>query len=818
MIPILQNNRNYLLINRSCLFDAEYYLLKNPDVRRADVNPLMHFLKHGWKEGRNPSAYFDVKYYMLTYPDVQEAKVNPLFHYLRFGWREGRNPSKNFHNNKYLEAYPDVQRRNQNPLDHYLKRGKGLGYKAFSVDEIVDLSQAQPQPSEEKIFDIDQYITDLADNAPVTRELRLADRNLISVIVTSYNHEKYIQQCMESILMQKGNFNVEIVIGDDCSTDGTMSILETYSEKYPKLIRILPNTTNLGITKNLKRCFDFCTGNFIAICEGDDYWIDEYKLQKQMVRLEKDKDLSMCFSPIILFFEDTQKFEPYIKPCGEIEKITSTDLIEFNYIGNFSCCMYRKRAIQKLPEGIFDLFAVDWIINISCGEVGDIGYLADYMSVYRKHRSGAWTGLPQHGRRSRLLQLVDEYDKVLNYRLHDSFLAYKEIIINETKDAKDLLILDTVFPHPLSPFRFQEFTSLLDSFPNSVVYTTGEDLNALHESRSIDEVIRSFEKTRPDLTGRTVTTERGSSSYNGYLAYVVFHYNMMIFLDGLENSQIPFIFTLYPGGSFEVDDPESDSVLHRIFNSSLFRKVIVTQKLTYDYLIKKDFCRPDQIEFIYGVVTPINMLEKPISKKYYGMDKSTLDICFVAHKYMAMGIDKGYDIFIDVAKNLSKLFDDVNFHVVGSFDETDLPIEELDGRITFYGLKTSEWLCDFYQNQDIILSPNVPFVVHPGSFDGFPTASCTEAGANGVVILCTDSLGLNIRFTDCKDIVLIPHDADKITKIISRLRDDPAKIAEISMNGARKIREIYSYENQIIPRINLIQSLLDKEKTTEIPN
>jgi glycosyltransferase involved in cell wall biosynthesis len=811
MNQILQPYRVHSLIKRSGLFDAEYYLLNNPDVRRADVNPLTHFVKVGWKEGRNPSEYFDICYYMQTYPDIQKAGVNPLFHYLKFGWHEGRNPSKLFDGNKYIEAYPDVRLSKQNPLVHFLQCGKSQGHTSFPVDEIAETPQTQF--AKEEAFDIDQYLSYLEEHAPAIDTVKIADRKKISVIVTAFNHEKFIEQCLESILLQKGNFNMEILVGDDCSTDGSQTILEGYLEKFPQLIRILPTTANLGITKNLKRCFDACSGDYIAICEGDDYWIDPYKLQKQMDRLEKDPDLSMCFSPIILFFEETKRFEPFTKPKkSEKETITSEDLIEYNYIGNFSCCMYRSSTINKLPEGLFDLYAVDWMINISCSEIGDIGYLEDYMSVYRKHRSGAWSGLPQFRRSTRLLQLVDDYDKVLSFRLHDEFLRFKEIIIYAIKNIKDLLILDTVFPHPLSPFRYQEFTSLLEKFSNSVVLTTGEDLNALREDRPLEEVIKEFEIVHPDLAGRTVATSHDVSPNVGYLAYVVFQYNMMVFLAALEKSQIPFIFTLYPGGSFEVNVPESDSVLKRIFNSPLFRKVIVTQKLTYDYLIRKAFCNPDQIEFIYGVVTPLEMLEKPIVKKYYGVDKRTLDICFVAHKYMAKGIDKGYDVFIEVAKNIVNLYDDVNFHVVGSFDECDLPIEGLEGRIAFYGLQKSEWFYEFYQNQDIILSPNVPFVVHNGSFDGFPTASCTEAGANGVAILCTDSLEQNIKFTDWEDLVLIPHDAEKITEIISRLRADPVKLSEISKNGARIIKEVYSYENQIAPRINLIQDQLDTEK------
>src|SRR5690349_4970838 len=96
----------------------------------------------------------------------------------------------------------------------------------------------------------------------------------INVIVTTYNHEKYIAQCLESILEQKGDFEIEVIVGDDCSTDGTRKIVEGFGARHPNIISVLPKGENLGITKNLKRCLDACTGEYIAICEGDDYWTD----------------------------------------------------------------------------------------------------------------------------------------------------------------------------------------------------------------------------------------------------------------------------------------------------------------------------------------------------------------------------------------------------------------------------------------------------------------------------------------------------------------------------------------------------------------
>ena len=164
----------------------------------------------------------------------------------------------------------------------------------------------------------------------------------ISVIVTSFNHEKYITQCLESILSQTGDFDMEIIIGDDCSTDNTRTIAQYFEEKYPQIITVLPPGPNLGITKNLKRCLEACSGDYVAICEGDDYWTDTNKLQKQKKFLDSHPDYSMCFSAIMIYFEDQNRFEPHHDQLLLSKNILSTeDLIQQNYIGNFSCCMYR---------------------------------------------------------------------------------------------------------------------------------------------------------------------------------------------------------------------------------------------------------------------------------------------------------------------------------------------------------------------------------------------------------------------------------------------------------------------------------------------
>ena len=301
-------------------------------------------------------------------------------------------------------------------------------------------------------------------------------------------------------------------------------------------------------------------------------------------------------------------------------------------------------------------------------------------------------------------------------------------------------------------------------------------------------------------------TKEKLREFRNKIAIITFLQNTKKNLEIIEKYQIPFIFTLYPGGGFILNNEESDEKLRSIFKSKYFRKVIVTQKITYDYLIKNKFCKEEEIEFIYGIVTPENILQTNIENKvYYKKGKETFDLCFVAHKYCEKGIDKGYDLFIDVAKKMSKKHRNIKFHVVGGFDENDIDITEIKDKIKFYGIQSSEELINLYKNMDVIISPNRPFKLSKGSFDGFPTGSCTEAMINKVVLMCSDELKLNTKFEDGKEIIIIKTETDDIVEKVENLYKNPNKIVEIANNGRKKALKVYSKRNQILPRIKAIR-------------
>jgi len=263
------------------------------------------------------------------------------------------------------------------------------------------------------------------------------------------------------------------------------------------------------------------------------------------------------------------------------------------------------------------------------------------------------------------------------------------------------------------------------------------------------------------------------------------------------------------GGGFSLGDKDSDRKLRRVLSSPSFRKVIVTQKISYDYLVEQGLCPPDKIDFIYGGVLSSHLLANKTQDKQRFLDsKSTFDICFVAHKYTQWGTDKGYDIFIEVAKLLSKACKEIVFHVVGPFDASDIDVIGIEDKIRFHGTRYTDFFPDFYANMDIILSPNRSFVLSPGSFDGFPTGACVEAGLCGVAVFCTDPLKQNIKFKDGEEIVIVQTNVQEICDQVQHFYHRPEELYWLSSQGQQAFRKVFDLSAQMQPRIDILSSLL----------
>jgi glycosyltransferase involved in cell wall biosynthesis len=175
------------------------------------------------------------------------------------------------------------------------------------------------------------------------------DNVMVSVCMITYNHEPFISQAIEGVLMQQSNFFFELVIGEDCSTDSTWEICEGYAQKHPEIIRLLPSERNLGMMPNFVRTLDICTGKYIALCEGDDYWIDPYKLQKQVDFLEENPDYGLVHSECNFYYQKNSKL---IRSWNKKSKSDIPNgyifeqLLVDNFIKTLTVC-FRRELIQN---------------------------------------------------------------------------------------------------------------------------------------------------------------------------------------------------------------------------------------------------------------------------------------------------------------------------------------------------------------------------------------------------------------------------------------------------------------------------------------
>jgi glycosyltransferase involved in cell wall biosynthesis len=221
-----------------------------------------------------------------------------------------------------------------------------------------------------------------------------ADRPKVSVAMITYNHERFVAQAVESVLMQRASFDYELVIGEDASDDATPDIVQRYQQTHPGIIRLVTSERNVGMVRNLARTIEACRGEYIALLEGDDYWTSPEKLEVQVACLDADRSAITCFHNVLQIPEDgghEPRFQnsPDQKPISELR-----DLLERNFIATCSA-MFRAGAVGRFPEWFFALPWGDWPLHVLNARQGSIRYIDQVMGVYRVHPNGAWRRMSQ---------------------------------------------------------------------------------------------------------------------------------------------------------------------------------------------------------------------------------------------------------------------------------------------------------------------------------------------------------------------------------------------------------------------------------------
>jgi len=244
----------------------------------------------------------------------------------------------------------------------------------------------------------------------------------VSVCIITFNQEAFIAQAVESALAQKTTFEYEVVIGDDASTDATPQVLAEIERAHAPRLRVHRPPKNLGINRNLALTLQKCRGKYIALLEGDDYWIDPQKLQLQHDFLESHSEYAICFHPVRAVRQGSG--ETRRLPRGRIPRRSAlADLIaKGNYIPTASV-MFRNRASEGFPEWFADLCIGDLPLHVINARFGDIAFMDRVMAVYRLHPGGTFSGIPNAARVREVVRMYSCLNDFLDRRFDATITA-----------------------------------------------------------------------------------------------------------------------------------------------------------------------------------------------------------------------------------------------------------------------------------------------------------------------------------------------------------------------------------------------------------
>ena len=300
---------------------------------------------------------------------------------------------------------------------------------------------------------------------------KLPQTPLVSVVLITYNHENFISQAVESVIAQQSDFPIELLIGEDCSTDHTLELCKKMQKMYPKFIRLFITSENVGALRNFLRLVSRAKGKYIAVLEGDDYWINENKLQKQVGLMESNPDYSWCGAKTV-----NRTFW-----AKEKEYYTLEDILR-RYIFHTSSILFRSDLLKKFPF-IPDMQCVDFLLTAYLSEQGKCGFLDEEVSYYRRHQGGMWSGANIMCRINTTRQLTDKmksyfkgkykpllYDRELWIYKMDTAIQLGEGFWQRYRQA--LLVVRLVFPRMMKvlPGQYLLFAMRVLLQPLSFMY------------------------------------------------------------------------------------------------------------------------------------------------------------------------------------------------------------------------------------------------------------------------------------------------------------------------------------------------------------
>lgn len=258
----------------------------------------------------------------------------------------------------------------------------------------------------------------------------------LSICIVTYNHSKYIKECIEGVLNQKFNFEYEILIFDDFSIDDTLNICKEYSLKYPNLIKVISNSQNMGMASNFYKALNSCSGNYIAICEGDDYWITDSKLIAQYEYINSNSNCNLIFHDVNII--GSSKPDSYYFNSSKKNILNFKDILLNHQIPTCSMMLRRAALINKIPKIFYKFPVCDIPVHLILTERGYAFHLREKLSVYRVNEFSITNNKNRNSDRyirlikmyfSLILVFNFKYLHIFLYKIIRSFVGYiKELV------------------------------------------------------------------------------------------------------------------------------------------------------------------------------------------------------------------------------------------------------------------------------------------------------------------------------------------------------------------------------------------------------
>ena len=255
----------------------------------------------------------------------------------------------------------------------------------------------------------------------------------VTVVCNTYNHKDYIREAIESLLMQKCNFTFEIIVHDDCSTDGTKEILEEYVGKYAHLTILFEeeNQFKKGVYHFKEKTLPKVKGKYIAICEGDDYWTDPFKLQKQFDALEKHPEINMCAHASNIVDANTGEIIHEIRRGKQNRVIPLAEVVQGEFLEPVflaTASFFYRKSILDNPPPFTKIMNLDFVTQLNGAFTNGIYYIADCMSNYRWFVTGCWTLRMKDDREKYRRHCEKKIQVLRQFDIDSNGICHKEVV------------------------------------------------------------------------------------------------------------------------------------------------------------------------------------------------------------------------------------------------------------------------------------------------------------------------------------------------------------------------------------------------------